>query len=209
MFNNVCENYNLRFHWGCMFLRGCQAWWIYLSLDRARLAVFTARDNVQIIKRELFEFHSKCQVNTPSICPCWHTAVITALCWELHETWSIQSEHKEKKKKKKIMLHIHICNVLCWHLRVFDLKACKWAWLWCKNIITQFCQTRTDAGRRTDTHTQGHHVSRETVRRASTALTVWFIPPTKLVFEDLSSHKYAAERSWKPSPCRRNQTWWD
>lgn len=102
-------------------------------------------------------------------------------------------------------LHIKTCNA---DARVFDLKVFEWTWLWCKNIITPFAK-HTDQGVCTDTHAQGHHVSSDAVQLASAALTDWFIPAAKLVFEDRSSHKNAAEHSWKPSPYRRNQMWWD
>lgn len=69
---------------------------------------------------------------------CTHTVAIAASWWEKCEMWSELSKHKEQMKDSA---HIQICNLLCRRLSVFDLKVFKWNWLWCKNIITRFCQT--------------------------------------------------------------------
>lgn len=69
-----------------------------------------------------------------------------------YDQYCQNTKNKCKLKKKKTMLHNQICNMLCRHLRVFDLKVFKWTWLWCKNIITQFCQTH----RHRHTHRHAH-----------------------------------------------------
>lgn len=178
-----------------MVLSGCQDRGIYrLSVDNE--ANYKARSR----------HPSSCYAHTVQGYIYYH-----CLIFEIHMIWSILlkiSEQKiAKKKKSKPPLHIQICIMQCWHLRVLDLKAFKWTWLWCKNIITQFCQ----AHRHKHMHQHAHRrpPCKLNMHRASTALTIWFITAAKHVSEDRSSHKYAAEYSWKPSPCCRNQMWWD
>lgn len=116
---------------------------------------------------------------------CRDTSTITALYFEIHMIWSILSkvgEQKPAKKQKtnKPPLHIQISIMQCWHLRVLDLKAFKWTWLWCKNIIAQFCQTH----RHKHMHQHAHRrpPCKLNMHRASTALTIWFITAAKTCF---------------------------